>query len=357
MSRAYTPRARIRAALHGQLADRVPFSIYWLMLPRGAAERRLRNHGLAVVERLAPFRIELPNVQLVSHEWYADGLRTVRETWRTPLGEVYRTRRLDPGYGTSWWYLDYPIKRVEDYRVVEFIVRDTRYCPDYDAFRLAEARLGEDGYLIANSDYGPMGKMMYEYLGLERFGMDWYDHPDEFFSLYEALKDKHRELAAVCAASPAELVIYDGNIHQDTMGRPRFERYYLPCINAFADVLHEAGKLSACHLDANMASLVPAVAGSHLDVVEAFTPAPTCDVTVEQARRAWPDKVLWINFPSSVLIQSPGRIAEETRNILRQAAPGERFLIGITEDIPEAVWRQALATINQTILEHGRLPL
>jgi hypothetical protein len=353
----YTPRSRIQAALRGELADHVPFTIYWLMLPRGDAERRLRSQGMAVVERVPLYRIEMPNVQVITHEYYEAGVRTLRQTLRTPLGEVFCTKKLDPSYGTSWWDMDYYVKTPDDYRVVEFAVRDSCYCPSYDDFLLAQERLGQDGYVIGNTDYGPMGKMMYHYLGVERFGIDLYDHPDPFFSLYHTIKAKHREMYQVAAASPADMIIYDGNIHQDTMGRRRFEEYYLPCINAFSDAVHEAGKLSACHLDANMRSLVPAVAGSSIDVVEAFTPLPTCDVSVAEARRAWPGKVLWINFPSSVHLQSPDRIRQQTLNLLAEAAPGERFLIGVTEDIPESAWRTSLDAICQTIMEHGGLPL
>jgi hypothetical protein len=93
-----------------------------------------------------------------------------------------------------------------------------------------------------------------------------------------------------------------------------------------------------------------------MDVIEAFTPVPTCDVTVAQARAAWPDKVLWINFPSSVLLQPGEEIRAETLRILREAAPGDRFLIGITEDVPEDRWRDSLSTISQTLLEQGALP-
>jgi len=113
----------------------------------------------------------------------------------------------------------------------------------------------------------------------------------------------------------------------------------------------------ASHLDARMNTLMEAVARSRLDVVEAFTPVPDCDVTVKEAREAWPDKVLWMNFPSSVHLAPPQRIREETLRILSQAAPGKRFLIGITEDIPEHSWRTSLTIISQTILEHGSLPL
>lgn len=352
-----TPRARIRAALHGEWADRVPFSVYWLMFPRGDVERRLRNEGVAVVERVPVYRVEMPNVEVSAREYYREGMRMMVETVRTPVGEVHAVKVLDPSYGTSWFTQEFCLKEPDDYRVLEFMVRDTRYVPNYEAFHLAEERLGEDGYVIGNTGYTPMNKLLIEWLGIERFSLDLRHRPDLLLGLYELLVAKQREMYQVAAASPAELLIYGGNIHQDVVGLKRFEQYYVPCLNEFADVVHESGKLAACHLDANMSTLVEAVGRCRLDVVEAFTPVPTCDVTVAQARAAWPDKVLWINFPSSVHLESGERIRAETLRILSEAAPGNRFLIGITEDMPENTWRDSLCTISQALLQHGTLPL
>ena len=148
-----TPRARIRAALHGEWADRVPFSVYWLMFPRGDAERRLRNEGVAVVERVPVFRVEMPNVQVITREYYREGMRMMAETVRSPVGEVHAVKALDPSYGTSWFTKEFYFKEPDDYRVLEFMVRDTRYVPNDEAFRLAEERLGEDGFVIGNTGY------------------------------------------------------------------------------------------------------------------------------------------------------------------------------------------------------------
>jgi uroporphyrinogen-III decarboxylase len=353
----YTARARIRAALRGEHLDRVPFTIYWLMFPRGAVERRLRNEGVAVVERVPVIRVEMPNVQVITHEYYEGATRTMRETVHTPVGEVWATKKLDASYGTSWWHVDYYIKRLEDYKVVEFMVRDMVYKPNYDAFRLAEARWGEDGYVIGNTEYSPMNRMIYTWMGVERFGVDLHQHPDAVFSLYELFRHKQREMFLLCAEAPAELLMYCGNIHQDIVGWKRFEQYYIPCLNEFAEVVHAKHKLSGCHFDAKMKTLVNLVAASKVDVIEAFTPAPTCDVTVQEARAAWRNKILWMNFPSSVHIESAERVREETLRILRQAVPGERFLIGVTEDIPEDAWRTSLSVISQTILQHGSYPI
>lgn len=352
-----TPRARIRAALYGDWADRVPFTVYWMFMPRGDAERRLRNEGVAVVERIPVYRIEMPNVHVVTEDRFVNGERMLRETVRTPVGEVSATKILDPAYGTSWWTREYYIKRAEDYRVLEFMVQDTRYVPDYDAVLLAQERLGEDGFVMGNTGYSPMNKLMVEWMGIERFSLDLRRCPDELFHLYASLRRKQREMFQVAAASPAELLNYCGNIHEDVVGLKRFEEYYVPCLNEFADTVHENGKLIACHLDAKMGTLLKAVAGSRIDVIEAFTPVPTCDVTVAEARAAWPDKVLWMNYPSSLHIEAPETIRVEMSRILDEAAPGQRFLVGITEDIPEDAWRTSLGTIARTIAEHGSLPL
>jgi hypothetical protein len=352
-----TPRARIRAALRGEPVDLIPFTVYWLMFPRGEVERCLRNDGAAVVERVPVYRTEMPNVQVVTQEYYVDGVPTQHETIRTPVGEVYATRKLDPSYGTSWWNISHYVKEPEDYKVVEFMVRDTVYRPNYEAILLAQERLGEDGYVIGNTEYTPMNKMIYDLMGVERFGLDLRRRADDVLSLYWVLREKQREMYRLCAESPAEMFIYGGNIHQEVIGLRRFEEYYLPCLDEFADTVHDRGKLSGCHLDAPMSTLLRAVATSKIDVVEAFTPVPTCDVTVAEARRAWPDKVLWLNFPSSVHVETPTRIREETQRILREAAPGDLFLIGITEDMPEDRWRSSLRIISQTILEKGAYPL
>jgi hypothetical protein len=46
-----------------------------------------------------------------------------------------------------------------------------------------------------------------------------------------------------------------------------------------------------------------------------------------------------------------------TRQLLREAAPGDRFLIGITEDVPADRWRGNYQAILRVLKTEGRLPL
>ena len=356
-SSVLSPRERTRIALRGGTADRVPFTVYWLMFPRGEAERRLRNAGVTIVERVPLFTVEYLRTELLTREYREDGELVQRRELRTPVGTVWSEHRREQGYRTSWWRTAHFVKSPSDYDVLEYVLNNRVYRPDYEEYLLAERRWGEDGYVIGNTEYSPMNMLIYEFLGIERFSLDLADRPERVLGLYDILRERQRQMFQICADSPAELVLFCGNISQEVVGVERFRRYYLPCLDELAGLLHQRDKLLGCHLDARMASLVEAVGGSDLDVIEAFTPGPTGDVSVAAAREAWPGKVLWLNFPSSVHLEGEARIRQELRRILHQASPGDRFLIGITEDVPEEIWRRSFEVINRGLRRYGRLPL
>jgi uroporphyrinogen-III decarboxylase len=354
--RKMTPRQRIRAALRGAPHDQVPFTIYWIMLPRGEREARLRRAGLAIVERLALYWEEHPNCELLQRTYYERGIKTVRDIIRTPVGEATAVRKLGLSYGSEV-YTEHFIKHPQDYRVMAYYAQDAVYHADYDAYHIAVDRLGEDGYVLPHIGYSPYMLLQQYWLGVERFSLELAEHPDELFSLYELLCRRYRELYALYARSPAEAVLYCGNVVGNVVGPARFQRYIVPCLTECADMLHEAGKLLGTHLDASIKNLAPAVAAAPIDIVEAFTPAPDCDMSVADARQIWPDKVLWCNFPSSMHLFDAAAIEETTREMLRQSAPGDKLLIGVTEDIPEAVMWRSLGVIARTINAEGRLPI
>ncbi len=110
-------------------------------------------------------------------------------------------------------------------------------------------------------------------------------------------------------------------------------------------------------MDGRIRPLLEVVAQSPVDIIEAFNPKPDGDVSVAEARAAWPDKVLSINFPSSVHLSEPERIRAVTLDLLRQAAPGASFLIGITENVPAHRMVESYTTIAQTLNQFGRCPI
>ena len=76
-------------------------------------------------------------------------------------------------------------------------------------------------------------------------------------------------------------------------------------------------------------------------------------MTMAEARKLFRNKIIWANFPSSMHISSVEKIAQTTRDILKAVLPGERFLLGITEDIPGWCWRTSMNAILDVLEEYG----
>ena len=139
-----TPRERILAVLHGKKTDVVPFTIKRPQPPQGEVERKLRNEGLAVCSEKMVFSIVRPNVEVFRHEYFEKGRQCIRDTFRTPVGEVQQTRIVEKGGYGSHKISEYMISRPEDYKIVEFMAKDEVYTPTFDEFRMAEEIVGEE---------------------------------------------------------------------------------------------------------------------------------------------------------------------------------------------------------------------
>ena len=67
-----------------------------------------------------------------------------------------------------------------------------------------------------------------------------------------------------------------------------------------------------------------------------------------------PDKVLWINFPSSVHLQPDATVERVAFDLAEQAGATEGFLVGITEDMPPERWQDSCRSIMDGLDRHAR---
>ena len=345
-----TPRDMVETVLFGGSAGRVPFTVYECMLPQCAAERRLRNEGVCIVQRTVPVvTTTTPHVNITTRTCAEKGKTLTRTDFETPHGTVYA---IDEAAGFTAWHHKRLFGGPEDYKALLFMIEDEQYTTNYEAFEAAQQADGGDSLFRAVISSEPLQILISYYMGTEAFCLEWHDNRDEILKLYDAIVRNRRRVYPLLADSPALTFNYGGNVAPEIMGLDRFEEYYVPHYNEAAEVLHAKGKLIGCHFDANCRVFAQAIAKTKLDYVEAFTPDPDTDMTLAEAQAAWPDKTIWINFPSSVHLDSLSEIAQTTESLLAQIDPSKRFVIGITEDVPEDRWRENFLAISRVLLKH-----
>ncbi len=341
-----SPRARVERVLRGEQVDKTPLTMYTEMAPQCRAERELRNAGMCLVSRVRVYRTESVGIPTRAAHFTENGRPRVRTFIDTPRGEL---TCLEEPAGFTTWTIERLFKGPADYGRLLSLVTSRRHFPDYGRFAAAEKALDGDGIVRADIGLTPLHEIMVHWMGLEAFGVEWAERRDEVLRLYAAMRDDQRKILPIIAASPAFLSNYGGNEVPEVMGRERFRQYVVPLYQEAAQVLHAGGKLVGAHLDGNNKAWAADVAASDLDYVEAFTPAPDTDMSLADALSAWPGKTIWANFPSSVHVATLDTIRETTRRLLREAAPGDRFILGVTEDIPPDRWQENMLAISEVI--------
>ena len=345
---ALTPRARVERVLRGEPVDKTPLTMYTEMAPQCRAERELRNAGMCLVSRVRVHRTETAGVATRSVHFAENGRPRVRTHIDTPCGEL---TSLDEPAGFTSWTIEKLFKGPADYPRLLSLVTARRHFPDYAPFAAAEKALGGDGIVRADIGLTPLHEIMVHWMGLEAFSVEWAERRDEVLKLYAAMVEDQRRIFPIIARSPALFSNYGGNEVPEVMGRERFRQYVVPLYQEAAQELHAGGKLVGAHLDGNNRAWAAEVAASDLDYVEAFTPAPDTDMSLAEALSAWPGKIVWANFPSSVHVATLETVRETTQRLLREAAPGDRFILGVTEDIPPDRWQENMLAVSKAIDE------
>ena len=74
---------------------------------------------------------------------------------------------------------------------------------------------------------------------------------------------------------------------------------------------------------------------------------------MSEAVAMWPDKRLWINFPSSVHLRSYDQVRAVAEEMLAAGGHTGRLQIQVSENVPHAVWRTSLPAILDAIDAFG----
>jgi hypothetical protein len=366
MTHEMTRGERIMAASRRRTADRLPFFHYWRHSQIGWAERECRNRGMGMNWYRPCYVQKMHGVEVTEQPFVSSGQTLVRRTYTTPVGTVWTEEKREPGVGQwhgqrSWrdispWMTSRLIKGPEDYAVVQYMVEHTEYVADYFPIEQAMDWLGEDGVVLCALPHSPMQMLMIDWVGSEggRFFYHHADHPDLVQGLYQALCTSREPLYEIAARSPAQIVMCGDNVDGVLVTPKLFEAYFMPVYEAQAEALHHADKLMAVHMDGRLNALKELIAGTSVDVVEAFHPPPMGDLALGEALSLWVDKAIWVGFPGSVYALGPQATAQYALELLREVIPGGRLVIEMSTE--NLVSNENLLALT-SILERAELPL
>ncbi len=262
---------------------------------------------------------------------------TTFHTWHTSLGDLREEQTYLP-QSCSTAITRYPIQTLDDLRTFLFLLHHRRLVPDclddYSIRRSLWERY--DGLPSVALPRSPLTALLYEWAGVSNGVYLLADFPEAMQEALDLMEEQEAPvLAAVCAEAPP-LIHFADNLSSSNLGG-LYDAYMAGPHRRRLERLHAAGVRVAVHLDGTVRGLLPKLAASGFDAVEALTPQPAGDLPVESMRDVARDchLILWGGVPG-VLFAPPytwGDMQAHVRRVLR-AWQGTPFILGVADQVP-----------------------
>lgn len=270
------------------------------------------------------------NVQ-VSEEWVAP--HRLRRTWTTPVGTLTDLVGYDE-WDLSTHVLEYRIKSPADFRIVESMRQDEEWYWDQQAFEADVARVGERGVPQFYYRRSPIQGLLIEEMGFEPTLYLMHDHPEVIERYVEMETVADDALYKVVCAAPTPLVNLGENIDAYIDPPPLWRRHLIPYYRKRVAQLQAAGKWVYIHVDGAMKPLLPYLRDCPWNAIEAPTPLPQGDVTLEEIKEGLGNLILLDGIPALFFLPSfpVEMLTECTRRVVELFHP--RLVLGISDEIP-----------------------
>ena len=265
--------------------------------------------------------------------------------WETPIGKLRRVTR--HGYRT-----EHPVKTPEDYRVMEFILDNTEFVFDYKAFEIADRAFGPRGVVQTFYPRSPLQRLIVDYMGFERTIVALHRHRRETEKFMEAIERWDDKMYKELLESPVQILNFGENIDARLTSPRLFKEYLIPYYNKRIKQIHSKGKFCHIHMDGYLKPLLPLLEEVDFDGIEAATPKPQGDVTLEELKEALGDKILIDGIPATMFLPNyPLKKLEGfARRVLEMFSPN--LILGVSDEVPPTADITRVKRISEIVEEY-----
>ena len=259
-------------------------------------------------------------------EWHGDVYST---RWVTPVGTLeQRNRHTSLASHTD----KYPVEKPEDIPAMEYILRGRTWWFDNEAFEKGNAEIGDRAAPMIFIPRINMQRLFIEIMGVENTLYALADDREMVEGLIRTIDETDRLMLDVVAESPVPIINFGDNVDHHFLPPNLFERYVLPEYQRRAEFFRKAGKFTHAHWDGNIKLLLPYARQTGLDGIEALTPIPQGDITIEEMKEALGDMVLLDGIPMTWFL--PHETNEDLERVTRQVIEtfSPNLVLGISDE-------------------------
>lgn len=270
--------------------------------------------------------------------------RTTR-IYQTPHGDLSETFKQTTD--RTWRRIKFAVKTVDDlarlrwlyqYREVKFSAENFARGAHFMGDR------GEPQFWVARSPY-------------QALALDWMEYTDFVYALTDDPAAIRATLDAIDAAydplyeqiiasGQVKIVNFGENLHGHLITPRHFEELLLPWYTKRAEQLRAADIYSHIHIDGAVKPFLKYLKDLPFDGIEALTPEPQGDVTLEEIKAHIGDKILLDGIPAVLFMDTYSR--EELMACVEKVVElfHPRLVLGVSDEVPEGSGAEAMERVK-----------
>ena len=196
-------------------------------------------------------------------------------------------------------------------------------------------------------------RLYIDLMGVEETVYAIYDYPETVADYCRALHKSQLRMLEAVVESPMKIINFGDNIHSGTLPPRLFEKYVLPEYKIRNEILHAAGKFTHAHFDGDNKGLLEYYRQTGLDGIEAITPVPQGDVTLEEVKEALGDMYLIDGIPAVYFDEtfSEDTLIECVKKIIDLFAPN--LILGISDEISSTGDIERIRLVGKIVDEYN----
>jgi hypothetical protein len=258
----------------------------------------------------------------------------VRYRYDTPHGTLLETHEFT--VDKTWRTVEFAAKSADDLPALRWLVARRRFDFDAAAYSVGDAFIGHRGvgqFWVPKSPYMAVAQQWMKY---EDFVYALMDAPQAMEDVFAAIDDSQDELyEQIIGSGVARIINFGENLAMAYFSLEYFDKYILPWYQKRSGQLRRSGIFTHVHIDGSYRPLLPYIRHMPFDGIEALTPKPQGDVTLDEMIDNMGDKVLLDGIPAVLFLRHHplDQLQACTETIVKRLHP--RLVLGISDELPE----------------------
>ena len=246
----------------------------------------------------------------------------------------------------------YPVTTAADLRVVTDLVERQQYRPNLAAHLAAAEKVGHRGAPTVFLNSSGFTELIKNWCGLADTFYLLADHPAEVEAYLEACDRRDDGQIDAALQLPCRLFNLGDHATNEFTPPPILTKYLMPRWQRISARLHEHGRFVHSHWDGHSKTMLPYLKDTGLDAVEALTPAPMGDMTLDDIKAAVGDRIICLDLLPAIhfLAQyTTEEMVEFARRAIDMFAP--RLILGISDEISQVGQIEKVEAITELVDE------